>query len=336
MYRGRCNKRHRHVYVGFLGRSFSGSLLPPLEAPILSIKRGEVLRLAVVALALTCNVLHAQANKTSPPPTQIIMLGTGTPELSAERSGQSVGIVAGPLKEWYIFDAGAGVLHRVDEALRLIWPKFPAAWEPGMYGTIVNALFITHLHIDHTLGLPELLFYHGRVRLRVFGPPGLQEMVRGIQAAWPSSAADTLRATSITELTTGGLVFQDSNVTVTAFAVRHDGPGGNFGYRIQTHDRTIVLSGDTAPSDEVVKACNGCDVLIHEVYGVNPKRTENNHFLNGHTNAYELGEIATRAKPKLLILNHQMNHGVSDDEILRQIASKYSGRVVWAKDLAIY
>jgi ribonuclease BN (tRNA processing enzyme) len=295
-----------------------------------------MLRLAVVALALTCNGLHAQAGQAPLPPTQIIMLGTGTPEMSAERSGQSVAIVAGRYKEFYIFDAGAGVLHRVNEALRLLYPNRPAVWEPGMYGTFVKSLFITHLHIDHTLGLPELLFYHGTLRLPVFGPPGLQEMVRGIHAAWPKSAADSSRAISITEVTTGGVVFQDSNVTVTAFTVRHDGPGGNFGYRIQTHDRSIVLSGDTGPSDEVVKACNGCDVLIHEVYGANPKWTEKEHFLNGHTNAYQLGELATRAKPKLLILNHQVHHGVAADEILRQVESKYSGRVVWGKDLAVY
>ncbi len=293
------------------------------------------LRLTLFGLAIARSVLHGQVGAAPPVPSQIIMLGTGTPDLSAERSGQSVAIVTGT-RQLYVFDAGAGVLHRLYEALRSLYPNRPVLSNPGMYGTPVNALFITHLHIDHTLGLPELLFYHGTRLLSVFGPPGVDEMVRSVRSAWSRYAADSLRAIRVTELTSGGLVFRDSNITVTAFAVRHDGPGGNYGYRIQTRDRTIVLSGDTAPSDEVVKACNGCDVLIHEVYGVDSTRTEREHFVNGHTNAYELGELATRAKPKLLILNHQVNHGVSEDAILRQVASKYSGRVVWAKDLAVY
>ncbi len=113
-----------------------------------------------------------------------------------------------------------------------------------------------------------------------------------------------------------------------------------FGYRIQTRDRVIVISGDTGPSEEIVKQCNGCDVLVHEVrshekLATRPPDWQRYHSAF-HTSTLELGRLAERAKPKLLGLYHQLYWGATDEDLLREVSSVYAGQVVAAKDLGIY
>jgi ribonuclease BN (tRNA processing enzyme) len=137
-----------------------------------------------------------------------------------------------------------------------------------------------------------------------------------------------------------GVIYKDSNVTVTAFAVKH-GPWDAFGYRFDTADRRIVISGDTAPTDAVVQACDGCDVLLHEVYSPKRKRIVDSpekqaYFKAFHTSPEELGQIATRAHPKLLVLYHQVLGEVPEQDLLQDVGKYYSGEFVSAKDLGIY
>ena len=139
---------------------------------------------------------------------------------------------------------------------------------------------------------------------------------------------------------TAGVVYRDSNVTVSAFRVSHDGWKVSLGYRLQTRDRSVVISGDTHPSEAVVKACDGCDVLLHEVYSSEQfSRQEpewRRYHADAHTSTSELAAIASRARPKLLVLYHQLYWGASDDDLLREIRAAYSGAVVSARDLGIY
>jgi ribonuclease BN (tRNA processing enzyme) len=110
---------------------------------------------------------------------------------------------------------------------------------------------------------------------------------------------------------------------------------------VETPDRVIVISGDTRPSDAIARECAGCDVLLHEVYSAEgfskvPARLQAYHA-RAHMSTYELEEIATKAKPKLLVLYHQLYFGgTSDDDLLREVRSRYSGRVVSAHDLDVY
>jgi ribonuclease Z len=137
-----------------------------------------------------------------------------------------------------------------------------------------------------------------------------------------------------------GVVFKDSRVTVTAFAVPHGDWKYAFGYRVQTPDRTIVISGDDAPNDAIARQCNGCDVLIHEVYSDSGFKTvpavRQKYHARAHTSATQLGDMATKARPKLLILYHQLFFGSSDETLLSEVRSRFSGRVVSAKDLDVY
>jgi ribonuclease Z len=138
-----------------------------------------------------------------------------------------------------------------------------------------------------------------------------------------------------------GVVYRDSNVVVKAFEVPHQPWPHAFGYRVETPDRVIVISGDTRPSDAIARECAGCDVLLHEVYSAVglPKAPPlmQRYHASAHTSTYELAEIAAKAKPKLLVLYHQIYvGGTSDDDLVREVRSRYSGRVVSAHDLDAY
>ena len=305
-------------------------------------------------LMLASPVLQAQPVTSTPSPARsaVVILGDGTPVISASRSGTSIGIVVrGTL---YVFDAGPGVLQRAFEAREKL----------NLGIRELGPVFITHLHSDHTLGLPDLIFYPdlgmqtGPVQLRreggglnIVGPPGLKVMVQHISAAWTedreirsqsSMQADNAFARRVNGVTvkevTDGEVYADSNVTVTAFEVKHGDWKHALGYRIKTPDRVIVISGDTRPTDAIVSACNGCDVLLHAVHGGEGvfKGKDEEYFRNYHTSAVQLGELAQRAKPKLLVLYHQAFAGKRPPDLIAQVTAAFKGKVVSARDLDVY
>jgi len=296
--------------------------------------------LLVAAVGLNFQVSSAQSSPAAH--AQVLILGTGTPIIDAAHSGNSIGIlVRGSL---YIFDAGPGVERRMLEAVA-----------KGTKIDTIPAVFITHLHSDHTLGLPALIYYHGRNAafrsggpLQVYGPSGIRAMADHINAAWAvdRAARAGVRGESPSWQVRGvdvaaGIVYRDSNVVVKAFEVTHPPWPHAFGYRVETADRTIVISGDTRPSAAIARECAGCDVLLHEVYSAvglpkAPPEMQRYHP-TAHTSTYELAEIAAQAKPKLLVLYHQLYlGGASDDDLIREVRSRYAGRVVSAHDLDVY
>lgn len=275
--------------------------------------------------------------------TQVVMLGTGTPLPDPERSGPAVAIVVNGTA--YLVDCGPGVVRRA-----------AAAHKAGIEALDVAKLrivFITHLHSDHTLGYPDLIFSPWVMErtepLTAYGPRGLRAMTAHIEKAWEKDVR--IRTEGLEEANrTGykvqvheispGVVYRDQNVTVTAFAVKHGGWDA-FGYRFDTADRRIVISGDTAPTEAVARACDGCDVLLHEVYTPKRKRIVESaekqaYFKAFHTSPEELGEIATRARPKLLVLHHQVLGEVPEEELVEEVGRYYAGKFVSGKDLAVY
>jgi ribonuclease BN (tRNA processing enzyme) len=213
--------------------------------------------------------------------------------------------------------------------------------------------FLTHLHSDHTAGYPDLIltsWIAGREEpLEVYGPVGLSEMTREILKAYHKDIEirtqglereDSKGVQVIVHEIQPGIVYKDSNVTVKAFLVKHGSWDQSFGYRFETSDRTVVISGDTAKTEAIVENCNGCDVLIHEVYsgkrlGERTERWQTYHS-NFHTSGQELAEIATRAKPGLLILYHELLSWATEEEILSEVRAGYSGKVVSGRDLDVY
>lgn len=305
-----------------------------------------------LALALLLSILIAPPQAIAQSPrTQIVMLGTGTPIPDPDRSGPGVAIVVDSVA--YLFDAGSGVVRRAAAAgrngIKAFAPRTPASQpSPGF-----DRVFLTHLHSDHTLGLADVIFtpwIQGRAApLDVYGPPGTGVLVKGILDGYAEDLQERMHAfggppsygwKAVVHEIAEGVVFKDSRVTVTAFVVPHADWKYAFGYRIQTPDRTIVISGDDRPNDAIVNQCNGCDVLIHEVYSDSGFKTvpavRQKYHARAHTSATQLGDMATRARPKLLILYHQLFFGSSDETLLSEVRSRFSGRVVSAKDLDVY
>jgi ribonuclease Z len=269
--------------------------------------------------------------------TRVVLLGTGTPNADPQRSGPAVAIVVNQIP--YIVDSGPGVVRRM-AAAKLDLTK-------------ARVVFITHLHSDHTLGLPDLMLspwvLDRTEPLQIYGPKGIEPMTKHILEAYredidirlhggePSNKTGyKAQAHTIRE----GVAYKDENVKVTAFRVPHGTWPQAYGYRFDTPDRSIVISGDTTASNAVVENCRGCDVLIHEVIstaGLAKRTPEWQRYHSAyHTPAKDLGELAIKAHPGLLILYHQLFSGVSEDDLLAEVRAVYKGRVVSGRDLDVY
>jgi ribonuclease BN (tRNA processing enzyme) len=286
---------------------------------------------------------QAQAPRRAAPVTQIVLLGTGTPNADPDRSGPAIAIVVNDTP--YIIDFGPGVVRRA-----------AAAHRKGVAGLAVEKLktaFVTHLHSDHTAGYPDLIFTPAvldrHAPLTVYGPKGLKAMtehilkayeqdieirVKGLEGGDPE--AYKVNAHEIAP----GVIYKDRNVTVKAFLVEHGSWAQAFGYRFETPDKTIVISGDCGPSPSIIENCQGCDVLLHEVYCQagfvkRPAHWQKYHS-SFHTSSYELAEIATKARPGLLVLYHQLLWSGTKEELMREIQQGYQGKVVYGNDLDIF
>jgi ribonuclease BN (tRNA processing enzyme) len=301
----------------------------------------------LVAVLLLSLLAFGQAPAPSPSKTQVIILGTGTPRPDPDRSGPAVAVVVNG--EAYLVDFGPGLVRRAAQAQR----NGIAALAP----TKITVAFATHLHSDHTAGLSDLYLTPAVIRregpLQLYGPPGIAAMAEHIRAAYAKDYEVRIHGLEhgralgyelqVHEVKPG-VVYKDANVTVTAFAVPHGSWDLALGYRFDTADRSIVISGDTAASDAIAQACHGCDVLLHEVYSTtelsSPRATENKawpEYLNKfHTSTEELAGIAKKAQPKLLVLYHQIYGTTNDDGLVREVAGGYTGKVVSAKDWDSY
>jgi ribonuclease BN (tRNA processing enzyme) len=281
------------------------------------------------------------------PRTQVVLLGTGTPNLDPDRSGPALAVVVDGV--WYLVDAGPGIVRRIQAASRL--PALRSA--AGQGAARFQRLFLTHLHSDHTLGLPDLVFSPWvdlrDVPLEVYGPPGSAWMVEHVSAAYREDVRIRIEGLQpigerghrvVTREIEPGVVYRDERVTVEAFAVDHGAWRHAFGFRFETPDRVIVVSGDTRPSEALVDAARGADLLVHEVYS--QERFERRspewqrYHAGSHTSTRELAELASQSRPGLLVLSHQLFWGASDADLLREIRERYDGPVVSGRDLDVF
>jgi len=269
----------------------------------------------------------------------VIILGSGTPIPDPRASGPAVAIVAG--RQAYLFDAGAGVVRRAEEAAERY--RIPALAAENL-----TRLFFTHLHSDHTLGYPDVMLTSwvvGRqAPLEVYGPPGTAAMTEHLKLAYAADIEIRTRAehmepapVNVHEISAGP-VYHDARISVRAIPVLHGSWPYAFGYAIEAGGRTIVISGDTAPCPAIEEACQGCDVLVHEVYSgarfaqLPPEMRK--YHARFHTSTFELAAIAARSKPKLLVLYHQMYFGPREGvDLEKEIRQSYSGKVVSSHDL---
>ena len=305
----------------------------------------------VIALAAT-SVLAQQTTAPGSQRTQVVLLGTGTPPADPDRSGAATAVIVNGTA--YLIDFGAGVVRRAKSA---VVDRGIAALDPVK----LRVVFVTHLHSDHTVGYPDLILtpwvLGRRVPLEVYGPRGIKTMTDHVLAAYAEDFAARTRDRQL--FTVGafpeghavnaheiqpGVVYKDANVSVTAFATKH--AMESFGYRFDAPDRSIVISGDTNPTQATIDACNGCDVLIHEVLThdwLTRRPDFHAYAARHHTTTSQLVELANKARPKLLVLYHAsislrpaVDSERSSPAVLLGEMAGYKGLVVVGRDLDVY
>jgi ribonuclease Z len=277
---------------------------------------------------------------------RVTLLGTGSPQPVIDRFGPSVLIqVAG---QSLLFDCGRGVTQRLNQLhVRL---------------GDANKLFLTHLHSDHTVGIPDLLLTgwldppwgQRKGPLQVFGPAGTRNLMEHLELAYSwdidTRVADQKLArenvaVAVTEFTQG-VVYEHDKVKVTAFEVDHgDQVKPAFGFRVDYDGRAVVISGDTRFSANLIKHAEGVDLLIHQVAAVRPELLASAVFraiLAHHTKPEEAGVVFSRVRPKLAVFYHFSLLGTSAvppltvQEVVAATRKTYGGPLVAGEDLMAF
>lgn len=288
---------------------------------------------------LPCTLRAAPASRS-----RLILLGTaGGPTPKPTRSAPASAIVVDGVI--YVIDCGNGVARQMVKA--------------GLDLGAIRQVFITHQHSDHNADYGNLLWlaWAAKLHTRVdtWGPPPLIEMTRlflqmndyDIRIRMADKGRPPLAPLIVPhEITQGGLVMQDARVKVTAALVQHPPVSPAFAYRFDCPDRSIVFSGDTRPSENLVRLAHGADVLVHEVMYLPAldkliasephAKTLREHLLASHTTTEQVGRIATEAGVKTLVLNHFVPGGDPSltDEVWREaVTPHFKGRLIVGRDL---
>jgi ribonuclease Z len=295
--------------------------------------------LILLLLSFLIANVSAQRDYSDSDTTKLVVLGSGGgPEPTPFQSGCSLAVIV--FDTSYIIDFGPGLVRKA------------AAMAPTYGGHIkgleiknIKYAFLTHLHPDHTLGYPDLLLspwwaFRRENALEVYGPHGTTQLTDYILKAYgQTDNQESLVNTH--EYTEEGIIYQDDYVKVEAFPVIHI--PNSWGFRFTTPDKVIVISGDTAPSEKVVEYSRGADILAHEVYTkkgydiiwANDEARQIWHKSN-HTSTYELGDIARKINPKLLVLYHVIYWGASEQDLREELNEKYEGRFIVGHDLDVF
>jgi ribonuclease Z len=288
--------------------------------------------------------LFAQAAPATVSDFKVTLLGTSTPNPLPDRFGPSTLVEAGGEK--LVFDCGRGA------TIRLWQLKIPL-------GAV--KLFVTHLHSDHTVGIPDLWLTgfmtmpYGRRKapFYVWGPNGTAEMMSYLEKAYhadiqsrreanadfsPQQAA--IAAKDIEE----GVIYDQNGVRVTAFNVKHATLKDAFGFRVDYKGRAVVISGDMAPNENFIKYAQGADVILHEVGVARPELLERDPatrrlIATHHSTPEDAGKDFARIKPKLAVYTHYTRPRRDDIpevtilEIISRTRAIYSGRLEAGEDL---
>ncbi|MFB9262406.1 MBL fold metallo-hydrolase [Bradyrhizobium erythrophlei] len=294
------------------------------------------LALLVAAFACTGTAFAAELRVT--------LLGTGTPTPRLLSFSAATLVEAGPEK--LIFDLGRG------STIRLFQKKIPIG--------AISAHFITHMHSDHVVGLPDMWltgwigtpFGSRKSPMVIFGPKGTVAMTENLTKAFSEDIRIRIDdedyppqgiAFAATDIEPG-LVYEKNGVKVSAIEVNHgEKIKPSFGYVVEYAGRKVVLSGDTKPDDRVAKAAAGADLLIHEVAVIDPElfKTYPNYraIENHHTSPEEAGKIFSGARPKLAVYSHIVfatqppTQDVPEEALLARTRTTYQGPLVIGHDL---
>lgn len=269
----------------------------------------------------------------------VILLGTGNPIPRLDRFGPSTLVDAGA--DTLLFDCGRGVAQRLRQLQRPLR---------------VTAVFLTHLHSDHIVGIPDLwltgwLFPPSTEPFRLWGPTGTKEMMANLEQAYQADIRSRIETEKLppqgvavlAEDITEGVVYEKNGVKVTAFDVDHELIKPALGYRIDYGGRSVVISGDTRFSENLIRFATGTDVVVHEVAAAKEellsKSERVRHIMGFHTKPAEAGRVFARVKPKLAVYTHLGLLGMDPisaptiEELIALTRKTYAGPLEVGEDL---
>ncbi len=313
-----------------------------------SIPRMDIFRLAprmlfmIAAIALPTQHALAQQDNAGQVDEAIVvtLLGTGTPIPTPDQFGPAVLVQAGGMS--LLFDCGRGCTTRLAQIDRDLVSE-------------IDHLFITHLHSDHLVGIPDLYlngWTQGRdAPLMNWGPPGTLSMFSHLREAFGEDIRLRIEkgvppttdgiAMSTTEIAGDQVVLDEDGLQVIAFLVDHGPIEPAFGYRINYGEYSVVISGDTRPSENLVRQSQGADVVLHEVLSpqqvayirstFNEEQSET--VIGIHTTAEQAGEVFAQIRPRLAVYYHTRNTVADVAALYQDTARTYDGSVVVAEDL---
>ncbi len=279
-----------------------------------------------ILLSLFQSSLHADY-------AEVILLGTGTPKPSIERFGSATLVNVGG--KHFLFDVGRGATIRLHQA--------------GITPNRIDKVFLTHLHSDHVSGLDDLWItgwvWQRQENLVVYGPEGVDGLVENLRDAYAADISYRVSNVGLDDKNAKiesmeiceGVVYEEGKIKISAFLVDHKPVSPALGYRIEFGDRTIVLSGDTTYSENLIKHAQNADVLIHEITAAEDSLLKRNKRLRSvvayHTNPEQMSLILEKTLPRTAILNHVLLFGVGENSVIDQIKQNYSGEVLMGYDL---
>jgi ribonuclease Z len=303
-------------------------------------------RLSTYVLALALGIAVIGPARAAESLFRVTLLGSGVPDPDPTRFSASTLVEAGGRR--FLIDVGRGA------TIRLYQLHIPLA--------AVDLVLFTHYHSDHTVGLADLLLTgwlappymgHRASPMHVIGPVGARALLSNLAAAYagdikgreaeqhlPSDGV----AADVEEFTHDGVVYDKDEVRITAFEVEH-GIKPAYGYRIDYDGRSVLLSGDTALSENLARHAEGVDLLIHEVAVTSPellKLPDYQKIISIHTSPVQAGTLFARIHPRLAVYNHIAMMGTSAapapgiQDIVAQTRQTYRGPLVVGEDLMTF
>ena len=275
--------------------------------------------------------------------TSVIITGTGSPVPSPDRAGPGVLVRAGDVA--LQFDAGRSTVQRLAGA--------------GLWPTDLDAVFLTHHHSDHVVGLADLVLTRWVMdrtddvpALAIVAPDGpTARFASDVLTGWEDdiavrrahsgrSTSPAIRVVSFPTPREPTEVWSAEGIRVLASGVRHEPVPGAVGYRIETPDGVVAISGDTLVCDEVAALARDADVLVHEAMRFEPIEALPEHrrfILDYHADTRLLGRMAAGSNVGTLMLTHLLPapESASDEQRFADDVREggFEGRLIVADDL---
>lgn len=287
------------------------------------------MKLIAMALLLLSGSVNANEVK-------VTLLGTGTPRPSLERFGPATLIEY--KHEKLLFDVGRGTTIRLSQV--------------GLSPADVNHLFLTHLHSDHISGYADFWLtswiWQRSNPLNIYGPAGTENFTSFTKQAFTGDISYRVEQTNLSltgletvthDISSARVLYESGDLKVTAFSVDHGAVKPAYGYRVDAGKSSIVISGDTALSDNLIEHAKGVDLLIHELAVIEPDLLSANPKLSKiaeyHSSLDDIKSTINLTKAKRTVLTHLLLLGIDEEELQSLVMSQFGDMVEIGHDLKV-